>query len=118
MISAHRQGGGSARLSRKRRGYHRGRRRLLGRPACADPRPGPDRTGALTLEEWVSATRVANAAGGLTTTAKGAIPAMPDSAAIQACVQLWTAVLFTPDTFRILFCLLSTYVRARCRCIC
>ena len=40
-----------------------------------------------TLEEWVSATRVANAAGGLTTTAKGAIPAMPDSAAIQACVQ-------------------------------
>ena len=42
---------------------------------------------ALTLEEWVSATRVANAAGGLTTTAKGAIPAMPDSAAIQACVQ-------------------------------
>lgn len=39
------RGGGSARLSRKRRGYHRGRRRLLGRPACADPRPGPDRTG-------------------------------------------------------------------------
>ena len=51
--------------------------------------PGRGRTAleALTLEEWVSATRVANAAGGLTTTAKGAIPAMPDSAAIQACVQ-------------------------------
>lgn len=82
--------------------------------------PGRGRTAleALTLEEWVSATRVANAAGGLTTTAKGAIPAMPDSAAIQACVQARTAVLFTPDTFRILFCLLSTYVRARCRCIC
>ena len=51
--------------------------------------PGRGRTAleALTLEEWVSATRVANAAGGLTTTAKGAIPAMPDSAAIQVCVQ-------------------------------
>ena len=41
--------------------------------------------------------------GRLTTTAKGAIPAMPDSAAIQVCVQAMGAVLLTPDTFRILF---------------
>ena len=36
----------------------------------------------------------------------------------NAITYLPVPVLFTPDTFRILFCLLSTYVRARCRCIC
>ena len=39
---------------------------------------------ALSQEDWIRAVRFANAAGALTTTQKGAIPAMPDQGAIEA----------------------------------
>ncbi len=47
----------------------------------------PEGLSAVTGEEWESAIRFANAAGSLTTTAKGAIPAMPDCEAIELCLR-------------------------------
>lgn len=42
---------------------------------------------ALTPEQWHAAVRFANAAGSLTTTRKGAIPALPDAAAIEKTLE-------------------------------
>lgn len=42
---------------------------------------------ALTPEQWKAAVQFANAAGSLTTTKKGAIPAMPAKDAIEQCVR-------------------------------
>ena len=41
----------------------------------------------LSGAEWSSTVQFANAAGSLTTTHKGAIPAMPDRAEIERCIQ-------------------------------
>lgn len=50
------------------------------------PGKGRSALNELSLTDWEHICRLANAAGGLTTTAKGAIPAMPDLAKIQACM--------------------------------
>lgn len=42
---------------------------------------------ALSVKEWKKSIAFANAAGSLTTTKKGAIPAMPDKAAIERCIR-------------------------------
>lgn len=43
---------------------------------------------AMTLSEWELAARIANAAGGLTTTLKGAIPAMPSAEKLREYVRV------------------------------
>lgn len=41
----------------------------------------------LSRTEWISAVQFANASGSLTTTRKGAIPAMPDRESIEECIR-------------------------------
>lgn len=47
----------------------------------------PDQLSSISGAEWETMIRFANAAGSMTTTAKGAIPAMPDRAAIDECMK-------------------------------
>ncbi|MGO5022933.1 carbohydrate kinase family protein [Lawsonibacter sp. LCP25S3_G6] len=51
---------------------------------------GREALSAMTLSQWQLAARIANAAGGLTTTSKGAIPAMPSAEELREYVQRGT----------------------------
>ncbi|HJA63532.1 MAG TPA: carbohydrate kinase [Candidatus Intestinimonas stercoravium] len=60
---------------------------FLGALLSQIPGRGREAFAALSLEDWQQAVRTACAAGGLTASAKGAIPAMPDPARLEACVR-------------------------------
>ena len=59
---------------------------FLGALLAQIPGRGREALSRLTLDQWREAVRTACAAGGLTASARGAIPAMPGPAQIRACV--------------------------------
>ena len=59
---------------------------FLGTLLAQIPGRGREALSRLTLDQWREAVRTACAAGGLTASARGAIPAMPGPAQIRACV--------------------------------
>ena len=59
---------------------------FLGALLAQIPGLGREALSRLTLDQWREAVRTACAAGGLTASARGAIPAMPGPAQIRACV--------------------------------
>lgn len=97
------RGGGSARLSRKRRGYHRGQETPFGAPCLRRSQAGPGphwrrspwRSGYPPPVSPMLRRPDNNRQGRL-------LPCRIQPPSRPAC-RLWTAVLLTPDTFRILF---------------